>query len=65
MFHEMAYAAYFPTLTEIAITLAFFAGMFLLYALFTRIFPIIPLWETADEPLGEVEPEPTVSQAQV
>ena len=48
--HEFGQGAYIPTWTEFLITLACFAGMFLLYALFTRYFPIIPLWETAEIP---------------
>ena len=48
--HEFGQGAYLPTWTELLITLACFAGMFLLYALFTRYFPIIPLWETAEIP---------------
>jgi molybdopterin-containing oxidoreductase family membrane subunit len=39
---------YLPTMTEALITLACFAGFALLYALFTRYFPIIPVWETAE-----------------
>lgn len=38
---------YSPTWTEWLITAACFSGMILLYAIFTRFFPIIPLWETA------------------
>jgi molybdopterin-containing oxidoreductase family membrane subunit len=40
---------YGPSLTEIVITISCFAGLFLLYAVFTRFFPIVPIWETADE----------------
>jgi molybdopterin-containing oxidoreductase family membrane subunit len=44
----MGRAVYLPTLTEILITAAFFSGMFFLYVVFTRFFPIIPIWETAE-----------------
>ncbi len=53
---------YRPTLIEIAITAALFAGLALLYAAFTQLFPIIPIWETAGEgqpPPEEVETEET------
>jgi len=46
---EMGQGIYLPTLTEWLITLSFFSGMVLLYLLFTRYFPIIPIWETAEE----------------
>lgn len=48
LLHDLGQGRYLPTWTEFLITLACFAGMFLLYALFTRYFPIIPLWETAE-----------------
>ena len=50
---------YLPTLTEWLITLACFSGMGLLYMLFTRFFPIIPIWETAEE-----QPEATVADVE-
>lgn len=49
LFHVMAQGTYIPTWTEVSITVAFFAGMFLLYAVFSRYFPVVPIWETADE----------------
>ncbi len=36
---------YYPSFVEIAMTVAFFAGFFLLYLLFTRLFPIVAIWE--------------------
>jgi molybdopterin-containing oxidoreductase family membrane subunit len=48
LLYELAQGVYRPTWVEWAITLALFAGMILLYAIFTRFFPIIPLWETAE-----------------
>jgi Ni/Fe-hydrogenase subunit HybB-like protein len=41
--------SYTPTWIEWAITAACFAGLLLLYALFTRFFPIIPIWERSEE----------------
>ena len=49
LLHELGQGVYLPTWTEILITLALFSGMFFLYAVFTRLFPIIPIWETAEE----------------
>jgi Ni/Fe-hydrogenase subunit HybB-like protein len=46
---ELAMGAYTPTWVEWAITAACFAGLLLLYALFTRFFPIIPIWERSEE----------------
>ncbi len=58
-------AVYRPTLTEALITAAFFAGMLLLYFLFTRFFPIIPIWETADavpeQAEAQIEPQPAAA----
>ena len=56
MLHVMGQGSYFPALPEIMITIACFAGMALLYAVFTRFFPIVPIWETADEPPGHAHP---------
>lgn len=56
LLHEMGQGVYRPTWTEGMITVALFAGMFFLYATFTRLFPIIPIWETAEE-IQEMEDE--------
>ncbi len=40
---------YAPSWVEIAITVSLFAGLTLLYVVFTRLFPIVPIWETAEE----------------
>ncbi len=48
LLYELVQGFYKPTWVEWAITLSLFAGLFLLYSVFTRFFPIIPLWETAD-----------------
>lgn len=39
---------YFPSLVEITITAGAFAAFLLLFTLFSRIFPILSLWETAE-----------------
>jgi molybdopterin-containing oxidoreductase family membrane subunit len=46
---ELAMGAYIPTWVEWAITAACFAGLLLFYALFTRFFPIIPIWERSEK----------------
>jgi Ni/Fe-hydrogenase subunit HybB-like protein len=48
LLHVNGEGVYLPTFTEVLITIACFCGMFFLYALFTRFFPIIPVWETAE-----------------
>jgi len=53
LLYELVQGKYTPTLTEWAITLSLFAGLTLLYAVFTRFFPIVPLWETVEK----LEPE--------
>lgn len=55
--------AYQPTWVEAVITLSLFAGMFLLYAVFTRFFPIVPVWETAEHHVGHAVEAATVAEA--
>lgn len=57
LLYELVLGSYRPTWTEWLITAALFSGMGLLYAIFTRLFPIIPLWETAESLEHEPEPE--------
>ncbi len=40
---------YFPTLTEITVTLGTLAGALLVVTLLVRIFPVIPIWEEAHD----------------
>jgi Ni/Fe-hydrogenase subunit HybB-like protein len=47
---------YQPTWVEGAITVSLFAGMVLLYVVFTRFFPIIPIWETVEAAETELPP---------
>ena len=66
MLPVMGQGSYLPALPEILITVACFAGLILLYAVFTRFFPIVPIWETAQElpghvPAVEVAPAVTVT----
>ncbi|MDH5507041.1 MAG: polysulfide reductase NrfD [Anaerolineae bacterium] len=59
LLYELVQGAYTPTLTEWTITLSLFAGLILLYSVFSRFFPIVPLWETAEsfEPDPSAEPD--------
>jgi molybdopterin-containing oxidoreductase family membrane subunit len=40
---------YFPSVIEMTITAGAFAGFMLLYTLFSRIFPILSIWETVED----------------
>lgn len=50
--YELNQGFYFPSFVEISITAACFAGMALLYMIFTKLFPMIPIWETAQHVPG-------------
>jgi Ni/Fe-hydrogenase subunit HybB-like protein len=53
---ETVLGVYQPTWTEAAITAALFSGLILLYAIFTRFFPVVPIWETAEVVEAETLP---------
>src|ERR1035437_8304673 len=55
---------YFPSLIECTITAGAFAGFVLLYILFSRIFPILSIWETAED-LAEVKHAPAPAPVRV
>ncbi len=70
LLHAFGEGSYLPSLTEVIITISMFAGLVFIYALFTRFFPIIPIWETAEELPGHqtavtVAPEVPVETAAV
>ena len=44
LLYELVQGKYTPTITEWIITAALFSGMILLYAVFTRFFPIVPFY---------------------
>ena len=48
-----ASGVYAPTWVEISITAATFAGMIVLYLLFSKLFPIISIWEFKPHPVQE------------
>lgn len=58
LLYELVIGTYYPTWIEAAITVALFSGMILLYAVFTRYFPVVPVWETAEVVEGAVETAP-------
>lgn len=59
-----AWGQYSPTWVEISTTAASFAGVILVYVVFTRTFPIITIWENVDQSTdmefsGKINPAPT------
>ena len=59
-----AWGIYSPTWVEISTTAASFAGVALVYLIFTRTFPIITIWENVDQSTDmkvskEIHPAPT------
>jgi hypothetical protein len=52
---------YFPSIVECLITAGAFAGFLLLFTLFSRIFPILSVWETS-EAAAEVQPASTIER---
>ena len=51
---------YSPSWVEWSITAAAFAGFALLYALFSKFFPIISMWEVSEGAPEAAEPEPAI-----
>jgi molybdopterin-containing oxidoreductase family membrane subunit len=49
---------YFPSLVEWTIMAGAFAAFLLLFTLFSRIFPILSIWETAEDASVATVPEP-------
>jgi len=54
------FGAYTPTWVEWSITAAAFAAFILIFAIFAKIFPIISIWEVAEE--NELEVSPVVRE---
>ena len=52
---------YKPTLIEIAVTLASFTLVLTIITVLSKVFPIIPIWETAHEK-GIHEPEKLINE---
>lgn len=57
------FGEYFPSWVEIAITLGCFAGLILFYVIFSKIFPIISIWELKEG--AEEEKEEAVSEKRI
>lgn len=49
--------SYTPTWVEVAITVGWLAGFFLLISLFVKVFPVITLWELYEGKAEETEPK--------
>jgi molybdopterin-containing oxidoreductase family membrane subunit len=49
------WAVYFPTWVEMAIVAASLAGVLLIITLFSKLFPIISVWETLESEGIELE----------
>lgn len=64
LFQHLGEGSYLPTYTEVLITVSYFAGMALLYAIFTRLFPIVPIWETAEQTVAEMAAEAEAAEVQ-
>jgi len=54
---------YFPSVVEIMITAGAFAGFLLLFTLFSRIFPILSIWETVEDAEEAAERVPAQAPA--
>jgi molybdopterin-containing oxidoreductase family membrane subunit len=51
------WGSYTPTWTEWAIMAACFAALFLLYALFAKVFPVVAIWELKEGAHAPAEPD--------
>ena len=54
---------YFPSIVECTITAGAFAAFLLLFTLFSRLFPILSIWETAEDAVEGGEQEPALEAA--
>ena len=52
---------YFPSIVECLITAGAFAGFLLLFTLFSRVFPILSVWETSEAAV-EAHPAPALER---
>ncbi len=56
----VAWGTYVPTWVEWSITAGAFAGFALLYAVFSKVFPLVSIWEVSEEaPAAKPVPEST------
>ncbi len=56
------WALYTPTWIEWSLTAAAFAGFVLLCAIFSKLFPIVSIWETRGEPVRISDMKPTLDK---
>ncbi len=60
----VAWGTYTPTWVEWSITAGAFAGFALLYAVFSKLFPLVSIWEVSEEaPAPEAVPQPVGEEA--
>ncbi len=60
----IAWGTYTPTWVEWSITAGAIAGFALLYAVFSKLFPLVSIWEVSEEaPVVQAAPEPTGEEA--
>lgn len=57
------WAVYHPTWVEVSITAAALAGFALIYILFSKVFPIVSIWETREHGAEHREPVSGVANA--
>ena len=57
-----SYGSYRPSFTEIIITVATFAGLAMLYMLFSKIIPIISVWELKAGEVTETATAPALAR---
>lgn len=60
---QQPWGAYFPTWVEWSITAAGFAAFVLLLIAFSRLFPIVSVWEVAERPAAPEEGTPAPAEA--
>ena len=60
----VSWASYTPTWVEWSITAGAIAGFILLYAIFSKLFPLVSIWEVSEQtPAAEPTPQPAGEEA--
>lgn len=60
---DSSFNLYTPSWVEWSITAAGIAGFALFCAIFSKLFPIVSIWETSEVPAPEEEPQPSPTEA--
>lgn len=60
----VAWGSYTPTWVEWSITAGAMAGFALLYAVFSKVFPLVSIWEVSEAPASQAAPQPAGEVAQ-